>query len=178
MGDGFLATFDGPARAVRCALRVAERSGGAGVPIRAGVHTGECERVGSDVAGIAVHIAARVMGEAGAGEVVVSRTVTDLVAGSGLRFEPRGAAGPARRARRVGAVSGHLSRFDLDLDAPARVEQAGDDDHRRGRPDRLEVRVVGAADRLPVGRVEQVHARAHDVAQRRAELGQRDRPRP
>ena len=90
MGDGFLATFDGPARAVRCALRIAERSGGAGVPIRAGVHTGECERVGSDVAGIAVHIAARVMGEAGAGEVLVSRTVTDLVAGSGLGFEPRG----------------------------------------------------------------------------------------
>ena len=90
MGDGFLATFDGPARAVRCALRVAQRSGSAGVPVRAGVHTGECERVGSDVAGIAVHIAARVMGEAGAGEVVVSRTVTDLVAGSGLRFDPRG----------------------------------------------------------------------------------------
>jgi class 3 adenylate cyclase len=90
MGDGFLATFDGPARAVRCALRIAERSGAAGVPIRAGVHTGECERVGSDVAGIAVHIAARVMGEAGAGEVLVSRTVTDLVAGSGLGFEPRG----------------------------------------------------------------------------------------
>jgi class 3 adenylate cyclase len=90
MGDGFLATFDGPARAVRCALRIAERSGGAGAPIRAGVHTGECERVGNDVAGIAVHIAARVMGEAGAGEVLVSRTVTDLVAGSGLGFEPRG----------------------------------------------------------------------------------------
>ena len=90
MGDGFLATFDGPARAVRCALRVAERSGEAGVPIRAGVHIGECERVGSDVAGIAVHIAARVMGEAGPGEVLVSRTVTDLVAGSGLRFESRG----------------------------------------------------------------------------------------
>jgi class 3 adenylate cyclase len=90
MGDGFLATFDGPARAVRCALRIAERSGGGGVPIRAGVHTGECERVGSDVAGIAVHIAARVMGEAGAGEVLVSRTVTDLVAGSGLGFEPCG----------------------------------------------------------------------------------------
>ena len=173
MGDGFLATFDGPARAVRCALRVAERSGGVGVPIRAGVHTGECERVGSDVAGIAVHIAARVMGEAGAGEVVVSRTVTDLVAGSGLSLRAARAAGAPRRARRVGAVSGHLS-LDLDLDAPARVEQAGDDHHRGGRPDRLEVRVVGAAHGLPVGRVEQVHARAHDVAQRRVELGQRD----
>ena len=90
LGDGFLATFDGPARAVRCALRVVERSGAAGVPIRAGIHTGECERVGGDVAGIAVHIAARVMGEAGAGEVLVSRTVTDLVAGSGLRFGSRG----------------------------------------------------------------------------------------
>ena len=90
LGDGFLATFDGPARAVRCALRIAERSDVAGVPVRAGLHTGECERVGADVAGIAVHIAARVMGEAGAGEVLVSRTVTDLVAGSGLRFESRG----------------------------------------------------------------------------------------
>jgi class 3 adenylate cyclase len=90
LGDGFLATFDGPARAVRCALRVAARSGAAGVPVRAGLHTGECERVGGDVAGIAVHIAARVMGEAGGGEVLVSRTVTDLVAGSGLRFSSRG----------------------------------------------------------------------------------------
>jgi class 3 adenylate cyclase len=93
LGDGFLATFDGPARAVRCALQVAERSGAAGVPVRAGVHTGECERVGADVAGIAVHIAARVMGEAGADEVLVSRTVTDLVAGSGLRFDSLGARG-------------------------------------------------------------------------------------
>jgi len=91
LGDGFLATFDGPARAVRCALEAVARSGAAGVPVRAGVHTGECERVGNDVAGIAVHIGARVMGEAGAGEVLVSRTVTDLVAGSGLRFFSRGA---------------------------------------------------------------------------------------
>jgi class 3 adenylate cyclase len=71
---------------VRCALEVVARSQSAGVPIRAGVHTGECERVGGDVAGIAVHIGARVMGEAGAGQVLVSRTVTDLVAGSGLGF--------------------------------------------------------------------------------------------
>jgi class 3 adenylate cyclase len=90
LGDGFLATFDGPARAVRCALEVAERSGAAGIPVRAGIHTGECERVGTDVAGIAVHIAARVLAEAGPGEVLVSRTVTDLVAGSGLRFGSRG----------------------------------------------------------------------------------------
>jgi class 3 adenylate cyclase len=90
LGDGFLATFDGPARAVRCALEVAERSGAAGIPVRAGIHTGECERVGTDVAGIAVHIAARVLAEAGPGQVLVSRTVTDLVAGSGLRFGSRG----------------------------------------------------------------------------------------
>ena len=90
LGDGFLATFDGPARAVRCALEVAERSGAAGIPVRAGIHTGECERVGTDVAGIAVHIAARVLSAAGPGEVLVSRTVTDLVAGSGLRFGSRG----------------------------------------------------------------------------------------
>ena len=78
-----------PAR-VRCALEVAERSGAAGIPVRAGIHTGECERVGADVAGIAVHIAARVLAEAGSGQVLVSRTVTDLVAGSGLRFDSRG----------------------------------------------------------------------------------------
>ena len=93
LGDGFLATFDGPARGVRCALRVAERSADAGITVRAGIHTGECERVGSDVAGIAVHIAARVMAAATPGEVLVSRTVTDLVAGSGLRFDSRGPRG-------------------------------------------------------------------------------------
>ena len=90
LGDGFLATFDGPARAVRCALAIAERSGAAGIPVRAGIHTGEWERVGADVAGIAVHIAARVLAEAGSGQVLVSRTVCDLVAGSGLRFDSRG----------------------------------------------------------------------------------------
>ena len=76
----------------RCAARSRWPSARAraGIPVRAGIHTGECERVGADVAGIAVHIAARVMGEAGAGEVLVSRTVTDLVAGSGLRFDSRG----------------------------------------------------------------------------------------
>jgi len=91
LGDGFLATFDGPARGVRCALAIAERSGDAGMPVRAGLHTGECELDGDDVSGIAVHIAARVMGEAGTGEVLVSRTVADLVAGSGLGFASRGA---------------------------------------------------------------------------------------
>ena len=90
LGDGFLADFDGPARAIRCALAVAGGSEAAGLQIRAGVHTGEVERANGDVSGIAVHIAARVLGEAGPSEVLVSRTVADLVAGSGLAFASRG----------------------------------------------------------------------------------------
>ncbi|HLB26720.1 MAG TPA: adenylate/guanylate cyclase domain-containing protein [Dehalococcoidia bacterium] len=91
MGDGFLATFDGPARAVRCAAAISGEAGRLGLPIRAGLHTGECEIMGEDIGGIAVHIGARVAGQAGPGEVLVSSTVKDLVAGSGLRFEERGA---------------------------------------------------------------------------------------
>ncbi|HEX6208242.1 MAG TPA: adenylate/guanylate cyclase domain-containing protein [Actinomycetota bacterium] len=89
-GDGFLAMFDGPARAVRAALAVRDAVGALGLQVRAGLHTGEVEVTGEGVAGIAVHIAARVMAEAGPSEVLVSRTVTDLVAGSGLGFEDRG----------------------------------------------------------------------------------------
>jgi pimeloyl-ACP methyl ester carboxylesterase len=83
-GDGFFATFDGPARGVRCALAVRDAVTSLGVEIRAGVHTGECEVMGDKVGGIAVHIGARVMSRARPGEVLVSRTVKDLVAGSGL----------------------------------------------------------------------------------------------
>jgi len=90
MGDGTLATFDGPARAIECARAIAETVKGLGLDIRAGLHTGEVEARGEDVAGIAVHIAARVSELAVAGEVLVSRTVTDLVAGSGIEFEDRG----------------------------------------------------------------------------------------
>jgi class 3 adenylate cyclase len=89
-GDGFLATFDGPARAIRCARGIRDGAGRLGLAIRAGVHAGECETMGEDVGGIAVHIAARVLDAAAAGEVMVSRTVKDLVAGSGLEFEDRG----------------------------------------------------------------------------------------
>lgn len=89
-GDGFLATFDGPARGVRCAARLVEALRPLGLEIRAGLHTGECEMVGNKVAGIAVHIGARVATAAQPGEVIVSSTVKDLVAGSGLRFEDRG----------------------------------------------------------------------------------------
>jgi class 3 adenylate cyclase len=89
-GDGFLATFDGPARAIRCARAIHEACGPLGIRVRAGIHTGECEVMGDDIGGIAVHIAARVSALAGPGEVLVSRTVKDLVAGSGIEFADRG----------------------------------------------------------------------------------------
>lgn len=89
-GDGFLASFDGPARAIRSARATVDAVRSIGLEIRAGVHTGECEVIGEKLAGIAVHIGARVAGQAGPGEVLVSSTVRDLVAGSGLEFEDRG----------------------------------------------------------------------------------------
>jgi class 3 adenylate cyclase len=90
IGDGFLATFDGPARAVQCAAGIVDSLKPLGLGVRAGLHTGECELVAGDVAGIAVHIGARVMACAHAGEVLASSTVKDLVVGSGLRFSDRG----------------------------------------------------------------------------------------
>jgi class 3 adenylate cyclase/pimeloyl-ACP methyl ester carboxylesterase len=89
-GDGFLAAFDGPARAVRCAGAIRDAVRSLGLEVRCGLHTGECEIIGTDLAGIAVHIGARVAGLAGPGEVLVSQTVRDLVAGSGLAFEAHG----------------------------------------------------------------------------------------
>ncbi|PVE21636.1 hypothetical protein DC522_25360, partial [Microvirga sp. KLBC 81] len=91
LGDGFLATFDGPARAVRCATAIAEAVRTLGLEVRCGVHTGEIEIKGEDIGGIAVHIAARIAALAEGGQVLVSRTVRDLVAGSNLRLEDRGA---------------------------------------------------------------------------------------
>ena len=90
-GDGFLATFDGPARAIRCAQEIARHTSELGLEVRVGVHTGEMERIDGDIAGIAVHIGARIGAKAGPGEVLASGTVRDLVAGSGLVFEDRGA---------------------------------------------------------------------------------------
>jgi class 3 adenylate cyclase len=89
-GDGFLATFDGPARAIRCAASIAEAMGSLGLQIRAGLHTGELEVMDGDLGGLAVHIASRVMSHAGPNEVLVSGTVKDLVVGSGIEFEERG----------------------------------------------------------------------------------------
>jgi class 3 adenylate cyclase len=89
-GDGFLATFDSPRRAIECAREAAAAIRSIGLEIRAGVHTGEIELSGDDVQGIAVHIGARISALAGAGEVLVSSTVKDLVAGSGIQFDDRG----------------------------------------------------------------------------------------
>jgi class 3 adenylate cyclase/pimeloyl-ACP methyl ester carboxylesterase len=89
-GDGVLATFDGPGRAIRCSRAIRDSARNLGVDVRAGLHTGEIELNGDDVAGIAVHIGARVSAQAGGGEVLVSSTVKDLVAGSGINFTDRG----------------------------------------------------------------------------------------
>ena len=90
VGDGYLATFDGPTRAVRCACGIRDAARSLGLEVRAGVHSGEVEPRGDGVTGVAVEISARVMRRAGPGEVLVSGTVTDLVAGSGLQFTERG----------------------------------------------------------------------------------------
>jgi pimeloyl-ACP methyl ester carboxylesterase len=89
-GDGHLTTFDGPTQAIRCAEALRTDAETLGIQIRGGIHTGECELLDNDIGGLAVHIAARILGQAGAGEILVSRTVRDLVVGSGTGFEDRG----------------------------------------------------------------------------------------
>ena len=89
-GDGHLATFEGPTQAIRCAEALRAEAEMLGIQLRAGIHTGECELLDADIGGLAVHIAARIIGHAGAGEILVSRTVRDLVVGSGTGFEDRG----------------------------------------------------------------------------------------
>jgi class 3 adenylate cyclase len=91
-GDGFFATFDGPARAISCAWAIRDSLGDLGLDVRAGLHAGECELLDEKVGGIAVHIGARVAARAEPGEVLVSSTVKDLVAGSGIGFQDRGLA--------------------------------------------------------------------------------------
>jgi class 3 adenylate cyclase len=90
-GDGFLAMFDGPQRAIRCAMAIRDAVQSLGIEVRAGLHTGECEVRGDDIGGIGVHIGARVSAMAGPNDVAVSSTLRDLVIGSGLEFEDRGA---------------------------------------------------------------------------------------
>src|SRR6202012_252325 len=89
-GDGHLTTFDGPTQAIRCAEALRADAESLGIDIRAAIHTGECELLDADIGGIAVHIAARILGQAGAGEILVSSTIRDLVVGSGTGFEDRG----------------------------------------------------------------------------------------
>ena len=90
-GDGFLAMFDGPQRGIRCAMAIRDAVQALGIEVRAGLHTGECEVRGDDIGGIAVHIGARVSALSGPNDVLVSSTLRDLVIGSGLEFEDRGA---------------------------------------------------------------------------------------
>jgi pimeloyl-ACP methyl ester carboxylesterase len=90
-GDGFVARFDGPARAIRCACAITEEASGLGIQVRAGLHTGECELIDDDIGGVAVHVAARVGALAGPGEVLVSGTIKDLIMGSGIDLADRGA---------------------------------------------------------------------------------------
>ncbi len=113
-GDGFFASFDGPARAIRCALTVTEAVRELGLDVRAGLHTGECEVVDGKIGGIAVHIGARVAAEAGPGEVLVSSTVKDLVAGSGIGFSDRGVA-------ELKGVPGEWRLFSVDRSAAATI---------------------------------------------------------
>jgi class 3 adenylate cyclase len=89
-GDGYLITFDAPTQGIRCAENLRDGVERLGVEIRIGIHTGECELMDTDIGGIAVHIAARILGQAGGGEILVSRTVRDLVVGSGIGFRERG----------------------------------------------------------------------------------------
>jgi class 3 adenylate cyclase len=113
MGDGFLATFDGPARGIRCARAVADGVRSLDIEVRAGLHTGECEVIGDDIGGMAVAIGARIGARAGAGEVLVSSTVKDLVVGSGITFANRGAC-------ELKGVPGEWHLFAVDeVEAPA-----------------------------------------------------------
>ena len=108
-GDGFLAMFDGPQRAIRCAMAIRDAVQALGIQVRAGLHTGECEVRGDDIGGIAVHIGARVSALAGPNDVLVSSTLRDLVIGSGLEFEDRGAHAAQGRARRVASLRCRVS---------------------------------------------------------------------
>jgi pimeloyl-ACP methyl ester carboxylesterase/class 3 adenylate cyclase len=125
MGDGFLATFDGPARAIRCARSIADSLQPLEIEIRVGLHTGECELVENDIAGIAVNIGARISALAGAGEVLVSSTVRDLVFGSGVTFVDRG-------THQLKGVPGKWALFGVDqIEAPASSRLVADERQRR-----------------------------------------------
>jgi class 3 adenylate cyclase len=125
MGDGFLATFDGPARGIRCARTVASAVRALGVQLRSGLHTGECELVGDDITGMAVNIGARIGALADADEVLVSSTVKDLVVGSGISFSELG-------ARELKGVPGEWRLYAVDaIEAPVSRQLVVDEREKR-----------------------------------------------
>ena len=140
LGDGFLATFDGPARGIRCAQAIREGVRALGVEIRAGLHTGELEVMGDDVGGMAVNIGARVGAKAEPGEVLVSSTVTDLVVGSGLEFQrarhPRaeGRAGRVAAVRRGGLIAALALLATAGVALGANVYSVGGSSPTPGKP--------------------------------------------
>jgi class 3 adenylate cyclase len=141
-GDGFLASFDGPARAIRCACSIREEARELGIELRAGLHTGECEVIGDDLGGVAVHVAARVGTEAGSGEVLVSGTVKDLVMGSGIDLVDRG-------AHKLKGVPGEWRLFavrtdDVEASIPATRPETGSGEHP-GLSDRAGRRLARSA---------------------------------
>jgi pimeloyl-ACP methyl ester carboxylesterase/class 3 adenylate cyclase len=141
MGDGFLATFHGPARGMRCARSIADAVRALEIEVRAGLHTGECELVGDDIGGMAVNICARIGALAGASEVLVSSTVKDLVIGSGITFRGRG-------TQRLKGVPGDWRLFAVDqVDAPA-SNQLVPDARARRRSDRIFARATRRTPRL------------------------------
>jgi class 3 adenylate cyclase len=138
LGDGALAAFSGPARAIGCAQSLAERAEDLGIVLRAGVHTGECEAMGDDLGGLAVHIGARVAALAEPGEILVSTTVVDLVVGSGLGFSDRG-------HRDLKGVPGTWQLFAVTgQDTTGRAPIDAPDDHMTGT-DRATVRLARRA---------------------------------
>jgi pimeloyl-ACP methyl ester carboxylesterase/class 3 adenylate cyclase len=141
MGDGFLATFDGPARGIRCARAIGEALRALEIRIRAGLHTGECELVGDDIAGMAVNICARIGAIAGADEVLVSSTVKDLVVGSGIAFTDRG-------NHRLKGVADQWRLFTVGaVEAPA-SDQLVPDERERRPSDRMVARAARRSPRL------------------------------
>ena len=166
-GDGFLSSFEAPGQAVRCAAAVVEAVGLIGLSVRAGVHTGECVRVGDKLEGVAVHIGARVCAEAGPSEVLVSSTVRDLLAGSGLAFADRG-------LRVLKGIPGDWRLYSVELRSrdvavvPARIQLCGrvviELDGRRvegdlpGRQGKVLFAYLAANRRRPVGRDELMDA--------------------
>ena len=174
-GDGFLATFDGPARAVRCALSIGGALRELGVDVRAGIHTGECELDGDKVRGIAVHTGARVAALAGPGEVLISQTVKDLTAGSGLEFADRGVHELKGDPRRVAALRRRLNL--RDEHAVVRRRRVGEDvgarfvSHRALQHEELPER-IGLALLDESGEREKVEAVGReDLLQQRVVLG-------